>query len=360
MTNDDFEPVIRQKMKDGVIPGAVVLIEKGGKGRWLQAFGTSTENVPVKTDNYFRVGSNTKTMTATVILQLVQEGKLKLDDRVSKYYSGLPNGDTITIEQLLKMRSGLPNYTYDPAFVKQPQKAWKPEELLALSFAKPVNFAPGAQFEYSNANYIVLGLILEKLTGMSAPDVFHKRIFEPLGLKHTSLPALTDNKIPDPHAHGYMYLTDKSTLDDVALTPDQKAAAQAGTFKPSDVTDWNPSPGWTAGSAISTAEDMALYTKKLVGGGLLDQKTQQFRLDSIQPTDPSKPQGGGYGLGLTRFAPNLIGHNGQIPGYVSFAAYDPKLELLVIILTNLYETPAGKDPAVEILLPIRAQFYGES
>jgi D-alanyl-D-alanine carboxypeptidase len=313
--------------------------------------------VPVKTDNYFRVGSNTKTMTATVILQLVQEGNLKLDDRVSKYYSGVPNGDTITIEQLLKMRSGLPNYTYDPSFVKQPRKAWKPEELLALAFAKSVNFAPGAQFEYSNANYIVLGLILEKLTGMSAPDAFRKRIFEPLGLKHTSLPALTDNKIPDPHAHGYMYLTDKSTLDDVALTPDQKAAAQAG---PSDVTDWNPSPGWTAGSVISTAEDMGLYTRKLVGGGLLDEKTQQLRLDSIQPTDPSKPQGGGYGLGLSRFAPKLIGHNGQIPGYVSFAAYDPKLELLVIILTNLYETPAGRDPAVEILLPVRAQFYGES
>ena len=207
MTNYELESEISQKMKDGVIPGAVVLIEKGGEGRWLQAFGTSTEGVPVKTDDYFRVGSNTKTMTATVILQLMQEGKLKLDDPVSKYYSGVPNGDTITIAQLLGMRSGLPNYTYDPAFVKQPQKVWKPEELLALSFAKPVDFAPGAQFEYSNANYIVLGLIIEKLTGMSAPDAFQKRIFEPLGLKHTSLPALTDNKIPDPHAHGYMYLT---------------------------------------------------------------------------------------------------------------------------------------------------------
>jgi D-alanyl-D-alanine carboxypeptidase len=254
------------------------------------------------------------------------------------------------------MRSGLPNYTYDPSFVKQPQKVWKPEELLALSFAKPVDFAPGAQFGYSNANYIVLGLILEKLTRMSAPDAFRKRIFEPLGLTHTSLPALTDNTIPDPHAHGYMYLTDKSTLDNIALTPDQKAAAQAGTFKPSDVTDWNPSPGWTAGSAISTAEDMARYTKKLVVGGLLDAKTQRLRLDSIQPTDPSKPHGSGYGLGLARFAPNLIGHTGQIAGYVSFAAYDPKLDLLVIILTNLYETPAGKDPAVELLLPILAQF----
>ena len=229
MTNYELESVINQKMKDGVIPGAVVLVEKGGEGRWLRAFGTSTGDVPVKTDDYCRVGSNTKTMTATVILQLMQEGKLKLDDPVSKYYSGVPNGETLTIEQLLEMRSGLQLHTYDPSFVKQPQKVWKPEELLALSFAKPVNFGPGARNSSTrSANYIVLGLILEKLTGMSAPDAFQKRIFEPLGLKHTSLPALTDNKIPDPHAHGYMYLTDKSTLDNIALTPDQKAAAQAG------------------------------------------------------------------------------------------------------------------------------------
>ena len=145
MTNYELESVINQKMKDGVIPGAVVLVEKGGEGRWLRAFGTSTGDVPVKTDDYCRVGSNTKTMTATVILQLMQEGKLKLDDPVSKYYSGVPNGETLTIEQLLEMRSGLPNYTYDPSFVKQPQKVWKPEELLALSFAKPVNFGPGAR-----------------------------------------------------------------------------------------------------------------------------------------------------------------------------------------------------------------------
>ena len=358
----ELEPLIAQKLKDNAIPGAVVLIDKGGQGRWLQTFGTAAAgaDVPLTPNDYFRVGSNTKTMTATIILQLAQEGRLALDDPVAKYYPGVPNGDSITIAELLDMRSGLPNYTYDPAFVQQPQKAWTPQELLALSFAKPVNFAPGAEFEYSNTNYIVLGLILEELTGMSAPEAFRQRIFEPLGLTHTSLPGLSDNTIPGPHPNGYMFLTDNATLDTIQLTPDQQAAAFAGTLKPNDVTDWNPSPGWTAGSAISTADDMAVYTKKLVTGGLLDDRTQQLRLNSIKPVDPTKPNGSGYGLGLARIAPNLIGHDGQIPGYTTLAVYDPHIDLLVVILTNLYETPLQKLPVAPLLSPIVDLFYGRS
>jgi D-alanyl-D-alanine carboxypeptidase len=358
----ELEPLIAQKLKDNAIPGAVVLIDKGGQGRWLQTFGTARvgADAPLRPTDYFRVGSNTKTMTATIILQLVQERRLALDDPVAHYYPGVPNGDSITIGDLLDMRSGLPNYTYDPAFVQQPQKAWTPQDLLALSFAKPVDFAPGAEFEYSNTNYIVLGLILEKITGMSAPEAFRQRIFEPLGLTHTSLPGLSDNTIPGPHPSGYMFLTDDATLDTIHLTPDQQAAAFGGTLKPDDVTDWNPSPGWTAGSAISTADDMAVYTKKLVTGGLLDEKTQQLRLDSINPVDPTKPNGSGYGLGLARIAPNLIGHDGQIPGYTTLAVYDPHIDLLVVILTNLYETPAQKLPIAPLLAPIVDLFYGRS
>jgi D-alanyl-D-alanine carboxypeptidase len=356
---DRLAPLIEQRMKDNAIPGAVVLIDKGDEGRWLQSFGTAKVDgdVPPRADDLFRVGSNTKTMTATVVLQLIEEGKLALDDPVSKYHAGVPNGDAITIRQLLEMRSGLPNYTYDPAFIREPRKAWNPLELLALSFAQPVTFSPGSEFEYSNTNYILLGLIIEKVTGMAAPEVFQARIFEPLGLQHTSLPPLDDNEIPGPHPRGYMFLTDAATLDDIELTPDQQAAALAGTLKPDDVTDWNPSPGWTAGSAISTAEDMATYTERLVTGGLLDDTTQQRRLASIRAIDPTRPDGPGYGLGLARIPPNLIGHDGQIPGFVTLAAHDPDIDLTVVILTNLYETPAQKLPAVQLLAPIVDLFY---
>src|SRR5262249_39937322 len=126
------------------------------------------------------------------------------------------------------------------------------------------------------------------------------------------------------------------------------------------VTDWNPSPAWTAGAVISTAQDMATYTKALVAGGLLDAKTQQLRLDSIQPVDPSKPDGTGYGLGLARITPHLIGHTGKIAGYDAVAGYDPSIDLLVVILTNLNDTPAHKDPAVQLLTPVTDLFYGRS
>ena len=356
---DQLAPSIEQALQDNAIPGAVVLIEKGGEGRWVDTFGTARfgADVPLDPEAYFRVGSNTKTMTATVILQLVQEEKVGLDDPVAAYIEGVPNGDSITIEQLLAMRSGLPNYTYDPEFVSNPQKAWRPEELLALAFAQPVNFAPGAQFEYSNTNYILLGLIIEQVTEMPAPQAFRERIFEPSGLTHTSLPALDDNTIPGPHPQGYMFLTEAATLDEIELTPDEQAAAFDGTLAPTDVTDWNPSPGWTAGSAISTAGDMAAYTRQLVTGGLLDAATQQLRLDSIQAVDPTNPDGPGYGLGLARIPPNLIGHDGQIPGFVTLAAYDPDIDLLVVIVTNLYETPDQKLPAVKLLSPIVELFY---
>ena len=100
-----------------------------------------------------------------------------------------------------------------------------------------------------------------------------------------------------------------------------------------------------------------MYTKRLVVGGLLDDEMQQLRLDSIQPIDPSQPDGAGYGLGLARIPPNLIGHDGQIPGYVTLAAYDPEIDLLVVILTNLYETPAQKLPAVQLFGPVVDLFY---
>ena len=359
---DELEPLIAQNLKDNAIPGAVVLIEKGGQGRWLQTFGTATvgTDLPLRPSDSFRIGSITKTMTATVILQLVQEGRLKLDDPVARYYPDVPNGDTITVAQLLRMRSGLADYMDAPAFVQQPQKAWPPEELLALSFAKPVTFTAGARFEYSNTNYVLLGLIIEKLTGTPVVEAFQHRIFEPLGLAHTSFPARADNTFADPHAHGYMFQTDGTDIDNIELTPEQQTDALAGTLKPVDVTEWNPSPAWTAGAVISTAQDLATYTKALVAGGLLDAKTQQLRLDSIQPVDPSKSDGTGYGLGLAQIRPHLIGHTGKIAGYDAVTGYDPNTDLLVVILTNLNDTPAHKDPAVQILNPVIDLFYGRS
>ena len=133
---------IPRLMQANVIPGAVVLIRSPRRGDWSAAFGTRAlgTSEPMTRVDHFRVGSNTKTMTATVILQLVQEGKLRLDDPVAKYVAGVPNGERITIANLLEMRSGLYSYTLDPTFNatldRDPGKVWTPQELLAIGFCR--------------------------------------------------------------------------------------------------------------------------------------------------------------------------------------------------------------------------------
>jgi D-alanyl-D-alanine carboxypeptidase len=221
-----------------------------------------------------------------------------------------------------------------------------PEQLLAIAFAHPVNFAPGERFDYRNTNIILLGLVIEQLTGLPVERAFQERIFTPLGLTHTSMPARTDTSIPDPHPRGYAFGTNVSTIDNFALPPAQRAAALAETLKPNDHTDANPSWGWTAGAAISTVGDLATYVTALVGG-LLDAQTQKLRLGSITPTGPARPSVG-YGLGIARFGP-LIGHDGQIPGDMTFMGHDPNTGLTIAIGTNLAAVPSGEGSALTLL-----------
>jgi D-alanyl-D-alanine carboxypeptidase len=354
---------ITQAMKDNAIPGAVVLVRSPDRGDWSATFGTGTigQNAPLSVDDYFRVGSNTKTMTVTLILQLVQEGRLRLDDPIEKYHPGVPNGSKITIAQLAEMRSGLYSYTFDRGFNQtldqDPGHAWTPEELLRIAFAHPVQFAPGDRFDYCNTNTVLLGLVIERLTGKPLADVLRERIFTPLGLAHTSLPANTDATIPDPHPRGYAFGTNVSTIDSSELPPAEQAAAVAGRLRPHDETDANPSWAWAAGGAISTAGDLATYVKALVAGGLLDATTQRTRLESVKPTNPGQPQSAGYGLGLAQFGP-MLGHDGQLPGYMSFMGYDPQSRLTIIIGTNLSAVPAGDGAALVLVKAMLPVFYG--
>src|SRR5213596_2614032 len=165
-----LQTIVDTTIKGLLIPGAVVVL-RTPQGEFTAASGTTqlnTKNAP-RTDTYFRIASNTKTMTAAVIMQLAQESKLGLNDSVSKYVPGVPNGDNITIAQLLEMRSGLYNYTNDSIISAtidtDPTKVWAPAELLAIAFAHRPNFPPGAKFEYVNTNYALLGLVAEKIDG---------------------------------------------------------------------------------------------------------------------------------------------------------------------------------------------------
>jgi D-alanyl-D-alanine carboxypeptidase len=358
---------IAATMKENAIPGAVALVLSPSRGDWSATFGTAElgTTTPMSLDDYFRVGSNTKTMTSTVILQLVQEGRLSLDDPISKFRPDVPDGDHITIADLSEMRSGLFSYTFDPGFNAtldaDPGKAWTPDELLAIAFSHPSTAAPDTEFDYCNTNIVLLGVVIEQLTGMSASAAFEKRIFEPLGLSHTSLPAATDASIPENHAQGYQFGTNVQTIDSYAVPAAQLPDALDGALKPIDQTAANPSWAWTAGGAISTPGDLAVYVKALVGGGLLDAATQKLRLASIRPMTAGGSTDVGYGLGIAQFAPGILGHDGQLPGYSTFMVYDLKTDDTIIIGCNLSASPVdGENAAVVLAKSVIGTLYGAS
>jgi D-alanyl-D-alanine carboxypeptidase len=356
-----LRPKLDALLKALLVPGAVVAVRSRELGDWSAGFGSGQLGAfqPLGVHNHFRIASNTKTMTGTVILQLVQEGKLRLDDPVLGYRPDVPNGENITIEQLLNMSSGLFNYTeakeWQQTVDPTPLRVWAPEELLAIAFAhEPYPFRPGEGFHYSNTNTLLLGLIIEQLTGDPLDKAFEERIFKPLGLANTFLPKLSSAAIPQPHPQGYLFGTfANSQATGGVLPPDQQAAAKAGTLKPNDVTNTNPSFGWAAGGVISTGDDLARYVKALVGGGLLNRHLQQLRLDSLREVDP----GYRYGYNIDSLGP-LIGHGGDIPGFTSVMYHDPERQLTVVIFTTLNYSPDGTKGVVEVFRAVTTELYG--
>ncbi|MGB6412414.1 MAG: serine hydrolase domain-containing protein [Candidatus Cybelea sp.] len=213
-------------------------------GTFTVTYGTTKLGTtsPPTADTYFRIASNTKTMTAAVIVQLAQEGKLRFSDPVSKYVAGVPNGDHITIAELLEMRSGLYNYLEAPKIATTADhdmsKVWTPAELLAIAY---------------NTNYILLGLIIEQIEGKTLAEAMRVRLFEPLGLRHTSLPPNNVTTLPKPYSHGYMYGSASVAFTGTPpYSTAVKAAARAGTLLPTDYTNLNTTFGWAAGAPSLT------------------------------------------------------------------------------------------------------------
>src|SRR6516225_4098297 len=360
-----LQGVVEATAKELLLPGAMVLL-RTPQGDFAFGYG-ATElggTIPPRGDTHFRVASNTKAMTAAVIVLLVQEGKLRFDDPVSKYVEGVPNGANITISELLKMRSGLYNYTSAPELGESldhdPTRVWTPRELLAIAFKRPSIFAPGKEYDYCNTNYALLGLVAEKIERAPLAKIFQDRLFGPLGMKHTLLPANTSNTIPEPYSHGYLYGSSWYALVDAPYPADLQAAAKAGTLRPNDDTWQNPSYAFGAGNAISTADDLAIWMRALVGGKIFDADHQRQWLNSLEPEDPSNPSGQKYGFGIIQitFGPNSVYfHGGEMPGYDSFMVHDPVNDVTLVIWTNLTLSLDGKLPANSIMLRMLDQIY---
>ncbi len=349
-----------------LIPGVVVEV-RTPQGDFTAAVGTTQRGseTPPGADTHFRIASITKTMTSAVIVQLAQEGKLQFSDPISKYVPSVPNGENITLAELLNMRSGLYGYTDDPEFAAtldaDPAKAWTPQEVLAIAFSHPPVFPPGTAYAYSNTNYALLGLVAEMVDGKPLAQSFRDRLYGPLGLKQTSVPATTDTSIPDPYSHGYMYGGSAYALVDMTYPPEMEAAARAGTLQPIDYTNQNSSYATAAGGAISTANDLATWTRALVDGKVFHADFQRQWLDSPQATNPAEPSAPAYGYGIERqnFAPNITMyyHFGELPGFNNFTGYDPGNKVTLVIWSNLTVAPDSRPTANVLLAKVVEQIY---
>ena len=333
--------------------GMVVLI-RTPEGEYVKTWGSTEAGGTTEPtlDTKVRIGSNTKTWTGTVILQMVDEGKIALEDPVSRYRPDVPNGENITIAQLLNMRSGLFNYTetleLNEAIDTQPEKVWEPEELVAMGLANPPYFAPGEDYHYSNTNTVLLGLIAEELDGKPIAEIYQERLFGPAGLDDTSFPANSDTAIPTPYSHGYFFGTNVETMDDPSIPADQLALVEAGELDPRDVTNDNPSWTWSAGQGISTANDLATWAEALATGEMLSPETHARRIEAIEPTEPG---GAGYTYNLAQMGP-FLGHTGELPGFNTFMGHDPVNDVTIIIWGNVAPGADGRPPAVDLAITL--------
>lgn len=361
-----LQTVVENAVKEMLVPGALVAI-RTPQGSYTAAVGTTElgKQTPPDANTHFRIASNSKTMTAALIVLLAQDGKLKFSDPVSAYVPDVPNGTNITVAELLKMRSGLYNYTSAPelsaALDADLAKAWTPQEALAIAFAHPPNDPPDAAYEYNNTNYALLGLIAEKVGGRPLAEQLRDRLFGPLALQGTSLPAADDTSIPTPYSHGYMYGGSAFAMVDDPYPADMKAAAKAGTLQPIDYTNQNPSYAHAAGGVISTADNLATWIQDLVSGKVFNADFQRQWLESVQPEDPENPGGQKYGYGISyqRFSPTaaMYYHGGELPGFNSFMGYDPDSDVSLVIWTNLTISPDDKTTAQALLPTVLDEIY---
>jgi len=323
-TTDTNSELIRQlkAVSDSVIqsnlhiPGLVALVVDKNKGiDWIYTAGVSNipDNLPMNPDYTFRIGSNTKTMTGTVLLQLVDEGKLKLEDTLSKFFPAFPRADSITIKMLCNMTSGYFNYSDSPDFTNalnvNPARVFLPLELLDFAFTHDPNFyfPVGTGFHYSNTNTIILGMLIEKLTGSDLKTLITNRIYTPLSLQNTGF--LTSGLVlPGNHGRGYY---------------------EGSYVEANDVTEkFDISWAWAAGSAYSTPRELQKYVERLVEGGFLSDSLQHRRL-----TEMIDFSTGRYGYCICKRG-TFFGHNGGCPGFTSSMYHSIDKNCTIIIYFN--------------------------
>jgi D-alanyl-D-alanine carboxypeptidase len=313
-TAQRLDASVQRELSRGALPGAIVGVQRNGQAPWIIARGVSNLQTRERmgSDEHVRIGSVTKAFVTSLLLRLAQEGRLSLDDPISRYVAGVPKGDAITLRQLANMTSGLADMFGNPQFVVAylTGETFTPARLVDLGLALPSRFAPGTGWSYSNTNTVLLGLVIEKVTGEPLAVALRRRVFKPLGLRGTSLPS--GPRLPRPFPRGYTYQTLNGRLGDA-------------TFN-------TPTATWAAGGVVSTVPDL-LHAARMFGTGrpLLSSSTQRQRTEWVRFPPNSRIQQ--YGLGVLGFN-GWIGHNGGIPGYTTIAWYLPQKRMSLVVSVN--------------------------
>ncbi|MFI2209514.1 serine hydrolase domain-containing protein [Streptomyces sp. NPDC020141] len=318
--------------EDGVVGAQATLVK--GEDRIGVRSGTAelgTER-PMPKQGFFRMGSNTKTFVSTVILQLVGEGRMRLDDTVEDWLPGVVKGNghdggRITVRHLLQHTSGLPDYagsmpgiTTADGFQKDRYTAFEPRELVALGLKTPPLFAPGHGWSYSNTGYILAGMVIEEVTGNHWSHEVRSRIAKPLGLKHTYSPG-SDPALPGPHARAYMQFGEKAPLV--------------------EATRLNMSWGDSAGDLITTPHDLARFWQGLLGGELLKPRLLAEMRKTVPTPGGSEASGVRAGLGIFKTSLSCggsgWGHGGTTLGHLNGNAFtdDGRRGVITLRSTNL-------------------------
>jgi D-alanyl-D-alanine carboxypeptidase len=306
-------------------PGVLLVVRENGKAR-SEARGFANRTRSMRADDRFRIGSITKTFVAALVLNLVEDGRLRLDDSIERWLPGLiPGGRKITVRHLLRHTAGLFDYVADDRLFRDRERRWTPRELVSLAIAHPPERSPpGRSFAYSSTNYIVLGLIAEKAGGAAIGRLLQKRLVGPIGLRHTSF---VPGKIRGRHVHGH------------------RAPSHQGlvTGPPVDTSDEPAWWSWAAGGMVSTAVDVQRFFSELLRGRVLSPRLLR-EMETLVLAGRQR-----YGLGIATFPTPCgaaWGHTGNVQGTVAVAWNTKDASRQLVLVVNAYPLSAELEAAV--------------
>jgi CubicO group peptidase (beta-lactamase class C family) len=307
-------------------PGAAVLVAQNGKILFEKGYGLAdvAHAVGFAPDTKSRIGSITKQFTAAAILKLQEQGKLSVQDKLSKYFPDFPRGDEVTLHQLLTHTSGIRSYTDKPGFIDKVTAPVEPDDLIKSFQNDPYDFDPGKKWHYDNSGYFLLGRIIEKVSGQTYGDFLRKNFFEPLGMTNTGVHRA--GLALEHEALGYQYT--------------------GGAF--TNAVNWDMSWAGGAGVLYSTVEDLFRWNEGVFGGKVLNDaslKAAWTPVKTEENKDDDSGTGYGYGWGsIHARGTQAIAHGGGLHGFSSYLLRLPREKFTVAIVANTMPAAPGADP----------------